>query len=136
MRKTGRACAAGQSTNPLLQIYGPAVPAVVSISDGHCLTEQVLGVCHLQESTHLDDLRAASLEALIQLVSAGFGCTLVPALSLRSSWTSGSGVVLRTGGRSCLLPSRHRKRGRKRVASPFREGLTDRSFVEQHTEGL
>ena len=65
------------------------------LADGHCLTEQVMGVCHLQESPHLDDLRASSLETLIQLVSAGFGCTLVPALSLRSSWASGSGVVLR-----------------------------------------
>ena len=54
-----------------------------------------MGLCHLQESPHLDDLRAANLETLIQLVSAGFGCTLVPALSLRSSWASGSGVVLR-----------------------------------------
>lgn len=39
------------------------------------------------------DLRAASLETLIQLVAAGFGTTLVPALAMRGSWTTGSGVV-------------------------------------------
>ncbi|MEJ2362874.1 MAG: LysR substrate-binding domain-containing protein, partial [Gammaproteobacteria bacterium] len=37
--------------------------------------------------------RAASLETLLQLVGAGYGTTLVPALALRGSWTTGSGVV-------------------------------------------
>ena len=41
------------------------------------------------------DLRASSLETLLQLVGAGFGSTLVPALAMRGSWTSGSGVVAR-----------------------------------------
>lgn len=31
----------------------------------------------------------------MQLVGAGFGCTLVPALSISSSWATGSGVILR-----------------------------------------
>jgi LysR family hydrogen peroxide-inducible transcriptional activator len=39
------------------------------------------------------DLRASSLETLIQLVGAGFGTTLVPALAMRGSWTTDSGVV-------------------------------------------
>lgn len=65
------------------------------LADGHCLTEQVMGVCHLQQNAQLDDLRAASLETLVQLVGAGFGCTLVPALSLGSSWSTDTGVVLR-----------------------------------------
>jgi LysR family hydrogen peroxide-inducible transcriptional activator len=38
-------------------------------------------------------LRASSLETLIQLVSAGFGITLIPALAMQGSWTTGSGVV-------------------------------------------
>ena len=41
------------------------------------------------------DLRAASLETLLQLIAAGFGSTLVPALAMRGSWTTGSGIVTR-----------------------------------------
>lgn len=70
------------------------------LADGHCLTDQVKGVCHLQQSPHLDDLRASSLETLIQLVGAGLGSTLVPALSLGSSWATDTGVVLRQIGLS------------------------------------
>jgi LysR family hydrogen peroxide-inducible transcriptional activator len=65
------------------------------LTDGHCLTDQVRDVCQLQQAPEREDLRAASLETLVQLVGAGLGCTLVPALSLRSSWVTDTGVVLR-----------------------------------------
>ena len=66
------------------------------LAEGHCLAEQAMDVCHIkQRETHgeMADLRASSLETLIQLVGAGYGITLVPALAMRGSWTSGSGVV-------------------------------------------
>ena len=66
------------------------------LAEGHCLAEQAMKACHLKERQtqgEMADLRAASLETLIQLVAAGFGITLVPALAMRGSWTSGSGVV-------------------------------------------
>jgi LysR family hydrogen peroxide-inducible transcriptional activator len=66
------------------------------LSEGHCLADQAMEVCHLRERQaqgDMDDLRAASLETLIQLVGAGFGLTLVPALAMRGSWTTDSGVV-------------------------------------------
>jgi len=66
------------------------------LAEGHCLAEQAMDVCHIKErQTHskMADLRASSLETLIQLVGAGYGVTLVPALAMRGSWTSGSGVV-------------------------------------------
>ncbi|MGB0720885.1 MAG: LysR substrate-binding domain-containing protein [Gammaproteobacteria bacterium] len=67
------------------------------LDDGHCLSRQVMEVCSLHEgeSGAFGDLRAASLETLIQMVGAGFGCTLVPALALRSSWTTDAGVIVR-----------------------------------------
>ena len=68
------------------------------LADGHCLTEQVMDVCRLKEGvadSEMADLRAASLETLLQLVGAGFGCTLVPALAVRGSWTTGSGIIAR-----------------------------------------
>lgn len=66
------------------------------LAEGHCLAQQAMDLCHMkQRQTRGDmaDLRATSLETLIQLVGAGFGVTLVPALAMRGSWTSGSGVV-------------------------------------------
>jgi LysR family hydrogen peroxide-inducible transcriptional activator len=68
------------------------------LAEGHCLADQVMEVCHLQERNHhsgMENLRAASLETLLQLVSAGYGSTLVPALAMTGSWTSGSGIVTR-----------------------------------------
>jgi len=66
------------------------------LAEGHCLAQQAMDVCHLKEREQhgeMADLRAASLETLIQLVGAGFGCTLIPALAMRGSWTTDSGVV-------------------------------------------
>lgn len=68
------------------------------LSEGHCLAQQVMDLCHIKErntSGDMADLRASSLETLLQLVAAGFGSTMVPALAMRGSWTSGSGVVAR-----------------------------------------
>jgi LysR family hydrogen peroxide-inducible transcriptional activator len=66
------------------------------LSEGHCLAKQAMDVCHLKERKdqgEMSDLRASSLETLLQLVGAGFGTTLVPALAMRGSWTTGSGIV-------------------------------------------
>lgn len=66
------------------------------LAEGHCLAEQAMEVCRIRERQtqgEMADLRASSLETLIQLVGAGYGITLVPALAMRGSWTSGSGVV-------------------------------------------
>jgi len=66
------------------------------LSEGHCLAKQAMDVFHMkdrQQQGEMADLRASSLETLLQLVSAGFGSTLVPALALRGAWTSGSGIA-------------------------------------------
>ncbi|MGB5261298.1 MAG: LysR substrate-binding domain-containing protein [Gammaproteobacteria bacterium] len=69
---------------------------ILLLAEGHCLAEQAMDVCRIkerQDQGEMADLRAASLETLIQLVGAGYGVTLVPALAMRGSWTTGSGVV-------------------------------------------
>ncbi len=65
------------------------------LSEGHCLAQQAMDVCHIRDRQQgeMADLRAASLETLIQLVRAGSGVTLVPALAMQGSWATGSGVV-------------------------------------------
>ena len=68
------------------------------LADGHCLADQVMEVCHLaerREAGDMADLRASSLETLMQLVGAGFGCTLIPALAIRGSWMTDTGVIAR-----------------------------------------
>ncbi len=68
------------------------------LSEGHCLAKQAMEVCHLKDRKvqgEMADLRAASLETLLQLVGAGFGSTLVPALAIRGSWAIGSGIITR-----------------------------------------
>jgi LysR family hydrogen peroxide-inducible transcriptional activator len=55
------------------------------LADGHCLRGQALAACGQSAAGEegIDDFRAASLETICQLVSAGFGCTLLPALAAR-----------------------------------------------------
>ncbi|MEO3427568.1 LysR substrate-binding domain-containing protein [Pelagibius sp. CAU 1746] len=59
------------------------------LTDGHCLRDQVLKVCTRpgkesgpKAEGRFADLRASSLETLLNMVAAGFGCTLVPALAV------------------------------------------------------
>jgi LysR family hydrogen peroxide-inducible transcriptional activator len=56
------------------------------LADGHCLRGQALAACGRadQDDERIDDFRAVSLETICQLVAAGFGCTLLPALAARA----------------------------------------------------
>lgn len=94
------------------------------LAEGHCLAKQAMDVCHLKDRSEkgtMADLRAASLETLIQLVRAGFGVTLVPALAMRGSWTTGSGVV----AQPLNLPDASR-----RVSLVFRHSFPRRVALE------
>lgn len=67
------------------------------LSDMHCLSKQVMKVCRLKERREgiVETLGAFTLETLVQLVAAGYGCTLVPALSIHGGWMTASGVIAR-----------------------------------------
>ena len=56
------------------------------LADGHCVRGQALAACgrfgdNEDVDEVIDDFRAVSLETICQLVAAGFGCTLLPALA-------------------------------------------------------
>lgn len=95
------------------------------LADGHCLADQVMGVCGISkqqlESEGLDDLRAASLETLMQLVASGYGSTLLPALAIRGSWMTGGGII----ARKLELPEAYR-----RVRLVFRPTFPRRRALE------
>lgn len=83
-------------TQPKITLRDLNKENLLLLAEGHCLATQAMDVIHMDKRNsqgEMADLRAASLETLIQLVGAGFGITLVPALAMAGSWNSGSGVV-------------------------------------------
>ena len=59
------------------------------LEDGHCLRDQALTVCGLPQPRGTEDFRGTSLETLRQMVAAGVGCTLLPALAADTPGTVG-----------------------------------------------
>jgi LysR family hydrogen peroxide-inducible transcriptional activator len=55
------------------------------LTDGHCLRGQALALCGIDGAEAGGDFRATSLETLCQLVAAGIGSTLLPALAARAT---------------------------------------------------
>jgi LysR family hydrogen peroxide-inducible transcriptional activator len=97
---------------------------VLLLSDGHCLARQAMEVFGLTDRPvegEMGDLRAASLETLLQLVGAGFGCTLVPALAVRGPWMTDSGII----ARRLELPDACR-----RVSLVFRQSFPRRKVLD------
>lgn len=54
------------------------------LEDGHCLRDQALDVCRLSGAQEKAGFRATSLETLRQMVAAGVGVTLLPALAVHA----------------------------------------------------
>jgi len=60
------------------------------LSDGHCFRDQALEACRIDEKIESRSIRATSLETLINMVSAGLGITLIPAMALDGNWQKDS----------------------------------------------
>ena len=98
------------------------------LAEGHCLAEQAMEVCHIQErgmQGDLADLRAASLETLLQMVAAGFGCTLLPALALNTASARDRNIK----ARQLQLPDTYR-----RISLVFRRTFPRRKALEVFAE--
>ena len=54
------------------------------LEDGHCLRDQALDICSSADVHEKQDFRATSLETMRQMVAAGVGVTLLPALSVQA----------------------------------------------------
>jgi LysR family hydrogen peroxide-inducible transcriptional activator len=64
------------------------------LEDGHCLRDQALAVCARTQLHEKQDFRATSLETLRQMVAAGAGITLLPALAARGAYAHARGMKL------------------------------------------
>jgi LysR family transcriptional regulator, hydrogen peroxide-inducible genes activator len=73
--------------NPLAQRERIAVSSLdpsslILLTEGHCLSDQALAICGERSNSALrSDLRATSLETVLNLVDAGLGMTIVPELA-------------------------------------------------------
>ena len=63
------------------------------LEDGHCLRDQALAVCGLPQPRGSEDFRGSSLETLRQMVAAGVGCTLLPALAADAAGAGGTNLT-------------------------------------------
>ncbi|HVX21487.1 MAG TPA: LysR substrate-binding domain-containing protein [Acidimicrobiales bacterium] len=74
--------------HPLARLPEPVDTSVLAhehvllLEEGHCLRDQALAVCRLAGASERAGFRATSLETLRQMVAAGVGVTLLPALAV------------------------------------------------------
>jgi LysR family hydrogen peroxide-inducible transcriptional activator len=67
------------------------------MADGHCLVNHSLAACGAKAGLQ-SAMQAATLETLVNLVAAGYGTTLIPALAapwIENRWLANRGVELR-----------------------------------------
>jgi LysR family transcriptional regulator, hydrogen peroxide-inducible genes activator len=81
------ACAAGHrlSNRPVVTERELKRECLLLLDEGHCLRDQALEVCGDKfgnGSGPSDDFRATSLETISEMVAAGLGCTLLPAMAV------------------------------------------------------
>lgn len=55
------------------------------LDDGHCMKDQMLGICHKARAATTHSFRATSLETLRHMVASGSGMTLIPDMARRAN---------------------------------------------------
>lgn len=81
------------------------------LAEGHCLANQALSACGAKHGPHTGlqgSMQAATLETLVNLVAAGYGATLIPALAAGSLRRRGIALLPLAGhsARTIRLASR------------------------------
>jgi len=97
------------------------------LEDGHCLRDQALDVCRLSGAQEKSGFRATSLETLRQMVAAGVGVTLLPALSVRAPIVQPANIRLVPF--DAPAPSR-------RIALVWRKSSAMEAFLQQLADAI
>ena len=97
------------------------------LEDGHCLRDQALDVCRLSGAQEKSGFRASSLETLRQMVAAGVGVTLLPALSVHAPIVQPANIRLVKFREPA--PSR-------RIALVWRKSSAMEAFLQQLAETI
>jgi LysR family hydrogen peroxide-inducible transcriptional activator len=82
------------ATRRQVQVSDLGEETLLLLDDGHCLRDQALEVCARSLVHEKQDFRATSLETLRQMVAAGAGVTLLPALASRGAYGGARGLKL------------------------------------------
>lgn len=64
------------------------------LSEEHCITGQIHDLIQVTAPEHA--FTAASMQTLMQLVSNGYGCTVVPVMATSGTWLSDMGIVTKS----------------------------------------
>ncbi|MDJ0610839.1 MAG: LysR substrate-binding domain-containing protein [Kiloniellales bacterium] len=92
------------------------------LTEGHCFRDQALAACRLKAPAEGADMSATSLETIINLVGAGQGVTLAPALATKGAWTTDLGVIVRQLDEGAAY---------RDVRLVYRSGFPRRAVLEQ-----
>jgi LysR family hydrogen peroxide-inducible transcriptional activator len=72
-----------------------AARPLLFLEEGHCMREQTLRLCGRPRQSGHVPFQAGSIESLRQMVSAGIGCTLLPALAAEGPFAAATPLVLK-----------------------------------------
>lgn len=84
----------GEETGPTTaDAIDPA--RLLLLEDGHCLKDHALAACHLAGRAPEARVIASTLHTLVELVEAGLGATLLPAMAVTAGMLAGTGIAAR-----------------------------------------
>ncbi|MBT0727729.1 DNA-binding transcriptional regulator OxyR [Rosenbergiella australiborealis] len=112
-----------RQTIPMSDLSGEKL---LMLEDGHCLRDQAMGICFQAGANEDTHFRATSLETLRNMVAAGSGVTLMPALAIPSERERDGVCYI-----GCESPVPQRT-----IALIYRPGSPLRSRYEQLAEAI
>lgn len=84
----------GLSSKSSVTIEDLADLPMLLLGDGHCLRDHARPICDTARSGDITEVNDASLSTLTQMLAAGSGATLLPAIAVAVEARAGSGVAV------------------------------------------
>ena len=87
--------AAKTASQAPLSLADIAEEELLLLEDGHCLRDHAIAACRLMSPGRLKAFGATSLFTLVQMVEAGLGATLLPAMAVASGLANSGAITIR-----------------------------------------